>query len=630
MAFRMRWSRTVIVWGVATLALFSLLGRPAMADECSWQCWGPVLPDPCRNTLYAVAVTPGSAGNDAWAVGAGGTILHWDGAAWHKTTSPTAKILRSVAPARANLALAVGHEGVAVKWNGTAWSSQTTKTTNWFRAVSLVPGSSTAWAAADMAGVCLFLYWNGSAWESKIAGKVHFFGGSVDGISMVNANAGWAVGSAFSSAISSYAGTALRWDGSNWATLPLSTTAELSAVDMLSTTDGWAVGEEGTLLHWDGAAWTARGGNPTSEDLRAVDMLSATQGWAVGAAGVILHWDGSAWTAVASPVTQDLLGVAIASADNAWAVGNSGVILRWDGTRWNKLVGPEIGRLEDLSITPGSAGYDAWAVGSSRMMLHWNGREWRPVQGPPAPNGASSYYAVDMLSPRDGWAGGIAGQFSRWDGQSWAAAGRFQSVLDIEMLGPDDGWAVGWSRIMHWDGGTWTQVTSPEAGASYYGLDAVSRRDIWAVDGRGVIVHYDGSQWTKVASPVTEWLTDVSMASASDGWIVGNYGVLLHWNGSNWTKAAGDLTYTTLRGVSVLGGGAGVSGWAVGHNGTILRLAGGAWATHCSPTANDLWAVQMASRYEAWAVGDSGVLLHWKDPSPPRLTARVRLPLVRR
>lgn len=66
--------------------------------------------------------------------------------------------------------------------------------------------------------------------------------------------------------------------------------ADLSSVDMLSSTDGWAVGYDGAILHWDGSSWT-KVASPTDKSLGSIKMVSTSDGWAVGRSGTILHWE---------------------------------------------------------------------------------------------------------------------------------------------------------------------------------------------------------------------------------------------------------------------------------------------------------------------------------------------------
>ncbi|MBK6535930.1 MAG: hypothetical protein IPF99_42285 [Deltaproteobacteria bacterium] len=65
------------------------------------------------STLYGVW---GAAPNDVWAVGEGGTILHWDGARWSSIPSNTTATLRSVWGASAGDVWAVGDNGTAVHY----------------------------------------------------------------------------------------------------------------------------------------------------------------------------------------------------------------------------------------------------------------------------------------------------------------------------------------------------------------------------------------------------------------------------------------------------------------------------------------------------------------------------------
>ena len=105
----------------------------------------------------------------------------------------------------------------------------------------------------------------------------------------------------------------------------------LLSVDMLSGSEGWAVGQHGTTLRWTGSDWI-KITSPVTDTLRAVSMVAADDGWAVGSdvpdVSVILHWDGTDWTQVSSPTTQPLSHVDMLSATDGWAVGWSGTILQ--------------------------------------------------------------------------------------------------------------------------------------------------------------------------------------------------------------------------------------------------------------------------------------------------------------
>lgn len=55
----------------------------------------------------------------------------------------------------------------------------------------------------------------------------------------------------------------------------------INGIDLLSTQDGWAVGDNGLILHWNGSTWFPVT-NPFESIMLAVDMDSETSGLAVG------------------------------------------------------------------------------------------------------------------------------------------------------------------------------------------------------------------------------------------------------------------------------------------------------------------------------------------------------------
>jgi hypothetical protein len=592
--------RLLSVLGLCFLLLIAALPASAGSGTPRWQCWGPGLPDPCRNTLYDVDVDPYQ--GRAWAVGAKGTILYWNGESWAKEAVPTAEALFSVDAIRPKRAVAAGAEGVMLHREGGAWATQDLRTHAWVRVVEMVPGSSgeQGWAAADKYGLVQMLSWEGSHWEK---GSGHNVGGTMYHLALLNADYGWGVGSVLGDKPGSGFGTIgkfYRWDGTSWA-YDLSVAEPLRAVALRTTHDGWAVGEAGGIYRWDGDVWTAWA-SPTEETLYDVAIVGPDDAWAVGEMGVICHWDGSSWAVQPSPVSLDLRGVAMFSAMEGWAVGQGGTILRWDGQRWLMMYGPEVGRLDGICMTPGTEGRDGWAVGNDRTMLHWNGLSWRPVEGP-----HNSYYRVAMLAPDDGWASGSR-RICHWDGAAWTCTALANSPRALAPLSPTDAWAVGWGVIQHWDGASWQEVPSP-ASTTFEDMAAVSATDIWAVGGR-TIIHYDGGAWRTVDSEVDWSMLGVGMARARAGWAVGFYGNLARWDGTAWRTYADKPGHDTLWDVDVIATPGRVVGWAVGSDGTLVRLEGNTASLVDSPTSNTLRAVEIVDGELAWAVGDGGVILY--------------------
>ena len=300
------------------------------------------------------------------------------------------------------------------------------------------------------------------------------------------------------------------------------------------------------------------------------------------------------------PITKfggALAGVSAVSPADAWAVGatiaNTALILHWNGTGWTRVtgLGPANELLNGVSALSAS---DAWAVGTrsggsdppQTVVLHWNGSSWTRVASPSPDPGGDSLSGVSALSPSDAWAVGLADVFGKnkplvlhWNGTAWTQVpspnpGIGHSALSgVDALSPSDAWAVGSydtgrgtrisskNLVLHWNGGSWTQVASPSPGPAptddfLGGVSALSPSDAWAVglsltrtnDSRTVVLHWNGASWTQVASPSPAGqggseLLGVSARSAGDAWAVGlvvrhNLSTLvLHWNGARWIQS---------------------------------------------------------------------------------------------
>jgi hypothetical protein len=325
--------------------------------------------------------------------------------------------------------------------------------------------------------------------------------------------------------------------------------------------------------------------------LYAVSASSPSDIWAVGQSAI--HFDGTKWTTFPVPMingdnTSLLGGVADISPTEAWAVGgvnlglgNSGqVIEHWDGTAWSVFPGPTFGASDvpDLKAMTAISANDIWAVGSllsdeerilNFLFEHWDGTAWSATN---IETNDAFLFGVSADATNDVWAVGFIGPENdssrtlvlRYDGTSWKAVpspsvGSGASELNgVVALAPNDVWAVGFSTpvappksaatltlIEHWDGTSWTVVTSPNVGpkSGYQsnrleGITAVSANDIWAfgsyfaADGSGhqktLLLHWDGTAWSVAPSPNPTkggFLSDLLFAGVAvapgNVWIVG-------------------------------------------------------------------------------------------------------------
>jgi hypothetical protein len=329
-------------------------------------------------------------------------------------------------------------------------------------------------------------------------------------------------------------------------------------------------------------------------DLNSTTCVSATECWAVGEVGtyakatgtLIERWDGASWTIVSSPSpeqSQYLLGVACSGPNACWAVG----------------VGSSQGTAQVTVIE------------------RWDGTSWTVVTSPGPTTAAtgSQLAGVACASASDCWA---TGSYSVSSG-----SGSLYRTL-----------------VEHWDGSTWTTVTSPNPGSSgqsntLYEVTCASAAECWSVGYSYVnpavstlIERWDGSAWTAVSSPnttgVRTFLQGVTCTATTDCWAVGwqsdaNDGnrrtVAVRWDGTAWNLVTTPNSSTsrdgTLGDISCTSA---AQCWAVGFhsNGSVEQVLieqwnGSAWTLVPAPTpGTENFLNSVACAPICFAVGASG------------------------
>jgi hypothetical protein len=297
----------------------------------------------------------------------------------------------------------------------------------------------------------------------------------------------------------------------------------------------------------------------------------------------------------------------------------------------------QYGEIDSLTGVVALSSGDQWAVGSwtqypDAYTFHplverrdAASGSWGVVASPNSLARNSYLNAVAGSGPNDVWAVGGADDggstyetlVEHWDGSSWSivSTASFPGVLHgVVALGPDNVWAVGNENypgrglIEHWDGTSWT-ATYLRYAALLRGIAAVGARQIWAVGQRygrnpygdaTLTLRFNGRSWSRVPSPDPlsgtdtdqNWLTSVSAVTANDVWAVGRYG--------NHDGGPPDQTL-------------------------IEHWNGGRWTVVPSPNPggpsvdNDLWGVAARGSNDVWAVGGVGAFLNPQFSSPVSL-----------
>jgi len=279
-------------------------------------------------------------------------------------------------------------------------------------------------------------------------------------------------------------------------------------------------------LHWNGTSWTAvatptpvpncEDGNIqwTGNSLNGADGATSNDVWAVGGTcygidTLLEHWNGSAWSIVPGPQPPGgawgtLYGVEAISRSNVWAVGYYSpggiepLVEHFNGQNWTIVPTARVGAPAGGSaicppwLRPARTTSGRWAV---RIAGRWSststalsGASFQRL-GPPAPGWTRSRRSRRRTSGRSGRSGSApisrssctttarAGRSSRAPNPS-AAYNADNELRDVAAVGPSDIWAVGMyeneqtnihqhrTLIEHWNGTSWSIVSSPSPGHS--------------------------------------------------------------------------------------------------------------------------------------------------------------------
>ena len=560
------------------------LGRVGCAATCTADLGG------CERIDWTV-MTSGTAANlsavwgaspsDVFAVGDGGTILHWDGAEWSPSASPTTADLNGVSGTGPSNAFAVGAGGTILHWDGAAWTSMTSPTTLELFAVSAV-SPSRAFAVGASGTVVSY---DGTAWTA-VAGAPPF-----------NLYGVWA-----SAAVVFVAGgpvvgareTIASYDGSTWTSI----VDNLSRPRVMSlwgsaADDVYAVGTLGDTYHFTGATPATHTPLDVIGFLLGVWGSSATDVYAVGTEGAILHTDGTdVWAPRDSRVSDELRGIWGFGPDDIFVVGTHGRILRYTGVTFSTM--PKTANPTNwVYALWGTSRDDIEAVSAGSQALRWDGATWRedpfppPVSVPPvALRGLWGSTTNDLIAV------GTDGAIRRRTASGWTAerdaAGETlyavwgSAAADVFAVGAT---TAGGAWILHYDGASWTPQTPPAGAGALFGVAGRGPADVYAVGDGGQILHYDGAGWSAVRPASSGERLDAVWVDPA-GLVIGVGTEIVHGHDTTWTpivKPKDEL-------LSVWGSSSS-DVFATGAPGAILHFDGAAWVPFEPGTSREFQVV---------------------------------------
>jgi photosystem II stability/assembly factor-like uncharacterized protein len=480
--------------------------------------WGAVTGDFAR--LNAVLVLRD---NDIWAVGDG--IVHFDGRTWRQVAGRDRPMLNGIDATAPDSIWVVGEAGdgvcnrygLVMHYDGSNWRTEPLLTHQPLFDVRMI-SSQSGWAVGGLEQATIVRY-DGRRWVPVPVPRA----GGLRAVHMLDENTGWAVGES---------GAILRYDGSGWSAVGSPTRGVLLDVHMLDESFGWAVGMEdwsGIALVYDEGMWEVdlHGRTPS---LAAVHTIERHKALAVGEQGVLVYFDGVYWREVGRTYPGGY-GIysdpARGDAETVDAARDGGTPERFRHGVVSEVVSAGMPAGDgSLAAPPAWRGYGRAAP----RLAHGNG-----FYAPEVTYGAYFSDMLNALRPLPPLAGdpdgpmsllavGDYGQVVRIDGRDWTEVHAGEWYVAIDMLSPRHGWAIGSAgRPMSWDGTNWTRHSMPlRAGDRLTDVDAVTSSAAWAVGTRGLVVRWDGAGWRRLPRLTLDDLVAVSFSTPTDGWVISN------------------------------------------------------------------------------------------------------------
>ncbi|MRS12738.1 MAG: hypothetical protein EG823_06670 [Actinobacteria bacterium] len=424
---------------------------------------------------------------------------------------------------------------------------------------------------------------------------------------------------------------------------------DLTDIDMLSNSVGWAVGTNGTIIKisewWNTTVQTAPTG---TGDLYAVDALNSTTAYAVGVNGTVIKTlDGTNWTTVQAgglPGYGNFYAIQLLNNNQGWVagVGNSGgnnIYFLTSGLLWNKSTADTDFDVQDIAVDP--ATNTLWAVGMKRsdgsalfyktadanIQTQDNNPPLYAMTPPLSPSLASGYLtgisrpdATHILMTTSG------GDIIYGDGSAawtkkdspYPAPARPLNDIDVHVNGTEyrtavvgDHGVLAYTPNVAATTPTWTT----RASATYQDLtsvDFISPAVGYVTAGKGVLKTADyGQTWSHLGADQGSALLDVDFKDASNGAAVGRSGGVYIYNGS-WTTAPGLSPGRDMNSVCYL---AFNNIWAAGAPGTIAHWDGTIVTESSDPdvTGGNWNSVDFFDASHGIAVGDAGKVVYTSD-----------------
>ncbi len=499
-----------------------------------------------RNTTFT-AVWVGSA-TDVWVGGPDGLVLRFNGSVWEDLSLPTTKDVSTIWGDGQGKVYVGGQDNLIRLWINGTWTTPFSMPSS-YDDVRQLTGHG---AGIRLIGVYGQYEWPGTGTTVNVISEVSGWCSYTSQVS-VSASEVWGARYCWSSGSSTNTQQAFKTVGPSlvWATLPASTTNGTAQFAARSPSDVWLFGKSNAGWHFDGLAWTTAVISPSALTLNA-GHGSPARAVFVGGQGTLFGQTGAGWVnsapdagfpaAVGSPSSMSVLPISDSRAV-AWVsrYASSGtgaqVLSMWHERSWvGTLSLPAYTSLVDAWSPDGTTAF-ALVEGSAPSLYRFDGSTWALVGTPPSAN----YESLAGSSATNQWLAGW-GKMVRYDGAAFTEvptpySGTSTQLNQLLVVTASLAFVrAGDGQLLKWDGSTWAIDTGFGTTALDVPMWKSQQGSVHVVSALG-LRRFAGGVWTTLALPAGNALGKVIYGSTDSDVSVSTSAGACRWNGSAWTCA---------------------------------------------------------------------------------------------
>lgn len=467
----------------------------------------------------------------------GSKIYKFNGSTWEEEYFSQPFYIRKIFINDLDDIWAVGLGGMVLRYNGTLWNTININTEEDLNSIFFNNGSGYIISNFN----CYF--YDGFSWN-KING-----GGGYD-IWADNVTNIWTTSTNYIN----------HFDGSSWNSTLLSssiTNKSIYCIDLFNTNNGWALGENMSIIKINNGILELYYCMPTLNDLNSVFFNDINDGWAVGNNGTILHYNGIDWNIVNSPTDENLNSVYFTSNNDGWAVGKNACILHYCDNEWTLFESPVTTNWYSVNF---SNSLNGWITGFNTMnecyTLKYNDESWEVNNN----KGGLSVYTYDINNT---WISTVEklsyyyGRLYKYVSGIWMEneipeglyPNQYYNIYDIDFINPSIGFAVSNESLNNLKGSKsriysfrsesgWSLDLELQIG-DLNTIDAIDENNCWVGGHFLTINKWNGADWWSPQHASSGYscrefnIYDINMLNNDLGWFVGEDGAIF------WTKNGG-------------------------------------------------------------------------------------------